>query len=254
MLPSPAPQPPQIAAVSTRKPSIAPHLRAQMAGSEGSHAHSSRDASAASVSKAHDRLALPSEEWLHLSGAHMPQQEVPISAWQGDERMDVEDMVSDSRPVADLQHLQAQNGRMPHREQSAAVRQISPADVAAHALQDSSSSAGSEAWDAASDVSLQERSMRGALQRAKNGHIAPGEPITLQEASPADVPTNSFECGASSAGSESGDGASAVGLQGRGVRGIVFDLETTGEAVRRCLSVCRANCTRLRTLLAAVSA
>ena len=241
MLPSPASQPAETTGVSMRRPSIAPHLRAQMAGSEGSHAHGNKGASAASISKAHDRLELPGEQWLHLSGAHTPQQEVPISAWQGDERIDVEDMVSDSRPVADSRHLQAQNGHLPHRERSCAVGQIPSEHVAAHALEDSHSSAGSEAWDAASDVSLQDRSMRGALQRVQNGHIAPGEPITLEEASPANVSIDSFEesasSGASSAISELG-GAPAIGLQGRGVRGIVFDLETTGEAFPCCLVSC----------------
>ena len=83
--------------------------------------------------------------------------------------------------------------------------------------------------------------MREALQRAQNGHIAPGEPITLEEASPANVSINSFKEGAassaSSAGSELGGGASAVGLQGRSVRGIVFDLETTGEAFPCCIAI-----------------
>ena len=241
MLPSPASQPAEPAAVSMRKPSIAPHLRAQMAAGESSHVHGNRGASAASISRAHDSPELPSEQWLHLSGAHSPQQEVPISAWQGDARIDVEDMVSDSRPVADSRHLQAQNGHVPHQELASAVGQISSEDVAAHALEDSHSSAGSEAWDAASDVSLQDRSMREALQRAQNGHIAPGEPITLEEASPANVSINSFKEGAassaSSAGSELGGGASAVGLQGRSVRGIVFDLETTGEAFPCCIAI-----------------
>ena len=241
MLPSPASQPAETATVSMRKPSIAPHLRAQMAGSESSHAHGNRGASAASISRAHDSPELPSEQWLHLSGAYTPQQEVPISAWQGDERIDVEDMVSDSRPAADSRHLQAQNGHVPSHERSSAAGHISSEDVAAHALEDSHSSAGSEAWDAASDASLQDKSMRGALQRAQNGHIARGPPIALEEASPAHVSINSFKEGASSSASlaspELGGEVSAIGLQGRSVRGIVFDLETTGEAFPCCLAI-----------------
>ena len=258
MLPSPASQPAETAGVSMRAPSIAPHLRVQMAGSDSPHAHGSRDACAASASRAHDRLAPPGEEGLHLSGTHMHQPEVPFSAWQGDQRIDVEDMVSDSRPTPDLQHLQAKNGHVPHREQSSAVGQISSADVAAHAVEDGSSSGSLEAQDAASRVSLQGRGMREALQRAQNGHTAPLEPITLQDAAPANMSINSIEDGAassaSSAGSEAGDGAYAVGLRGRSMRGIVFDLETTGEATACCVLGCKAICTSSRIMRDAIRA